>query len=103
MDDARAAVRPTRTALRAGRARAVVIAVLIVGLTAVGCTVAPPPRLPSGAATPVPSTSPAPSGLWDVSGTPEVLARGLDAPWSVVPLSSGGASSLNGTTPRSSS
>jgi glucose/arabinose dehydrogenase len=68
-------------------------ALALAAATMAGCTDggAPAPRLSSGTAGPAPSASAAASGSWTTSGEPEVLARDLSAPWSVVPLAGGGA------------
>ena len=69
-------------------------AVLVV---AVGCTApgpAPSPAPTSSAPTQTPTPTPTPTivdGLWAPTGDIQTLATGLDAPWSVVPLSQGGA------------
>jgi len=50
-------------------------------------TVAPTSDLPGGIASPPEDAS----GWWRLSGSPQTLASGLSAPWSVVPLAGGGA------------
>jgi glucose/arabinose dehydrogenase len=75
------------------RATAVAASVLVIGLSS-GCAAevpngAVPPEATSTASS---SASPTPrAGWWQSAGTPETLAAGLAAPWSVAPLPEGGA------------
>ena len=65
----------------------------VVVLTASGCAADTRPGLPSVAPTaPRPTTSPtADAGYWRSGEVSGVLASGLAAPWSIVPLEGGGA------------
>ncbi|WP_159502266.1 sorbosone dehydrogenase family protein [Microbacterium sp. 18062] len=70
----------------------------VAALMLVGCGApAPPPSATTPATPAAPSGDPAPSvpasatGWWEPTGETQVLATGLAAPWSVVPLPEGGA------------
>lgn len=75
--------------------RAVAASVALFALvTIAGCTAAQPSdSIPPPPATPLaPSSTPVEAdGFWRPVRAPETLASGLEAPWSVVPLDSGGA------------
>jgi len=65
--------------------------VLAISVAATGCTASPSPLRSSALPTAPTSAPSAEGGHWSVAGEPEVLARGLVAPWSVIPLAAGGA------------
>lgn len=93
---------PSTSRTTASRARVAVLVAaglaIVCGLAACGPDASEPTRIPS--ASPLPSTSeprtsappvpPAPPPVLQPSGAVEELASGLDAPWSVVRLPSGG-------------
>ncbi|MDQ4137485.1 MAG: PQQ-dependent sugar dehydrogenase [Actinomycetota bacterium] len=75
-----------------------VLAATAVLLTAAGCTGSPVPTptpSPTAGASPSPTPSPTPTAEPNAGAEPtgevEVLAEGLSIPWSVIPLSDGGA------------
>lgn len=74
---------------------AFVLAAVLVLATASGCTSpAPDPSptsTPTRTATPTPTPTETAPAWWQPTGAPTTLATGLDAPWSIVPLSGGGA------------
>lgn len=74
---------------RTGRA---IGCLLLVLMTATGCSVSTPRPAPSAEAPTVgPSSSPGADTWWRVAEVTGTLASGLAAPWSVVPLPGGGA------------
>lgn len=82
--------------IRSVPARAVAALALAGVLALASCTApAATPAAPSSSAPPSTPASVAPQSdappRWRVTGTPDILATGLLAPWSVVPLASGGA------------
>ncbi|MBN9196537.1 MAG: PQQ-dependent sugar dehydrogenase, partial [Microbacterium sp.] len=74
-----------------GRGGSIAALVLAVSVAATGCTASPSPLRSSALPTAPTSAPSAEGGHWSVAGEPEVLARGLVAPWSVIPLAAGGA------------
>ena len=81
--------------MRRGSGPALAACLLIAAAMASGCSPSPS-REPAPTVVPLPTATPVPtgelSGTWRTgAGAPEALASGLDAPWSVVPLSGGGA------------
>ncbi|HEX5856651.1 MAG TPA: PQQ-dependent sugar dehydrogenase [Microbacterium sp.] len=88
-------MRSGRTAPLGGVA---VVALALVAVSGCAPSDAPSEAVPPSASqrSPSPSASPSPEesavvGWWQPAGSPETLASGLDAPWSVVPLPEGGA------------
>ncbi|RXZ66853.1 PQQ-dependent sugar dehydrogenase [Agromyces albus] len=78
-----------------GSRRAASVAIAIATLLAVAACTGPPAPSPSPSpspSTPAPGTEPprTPPPVLQPSGAPEVIAEGLDAPWSILRLPSGG-------------
>jgi glucose/arabinose dehydrogenase len=82
--------------MTAGRTAIAVTAILTL-LAATACTAGapsdgiPPSATREATSSPTASTRAQVDGFWRVAGAPATLASGLQAPWSVVPLTDGGA------------
>jgi glucose/arabinose dehydrogenase len=83
-------VKPLRSAAIAGIAAASLLAASACTADGTGRDV-PPSAAPSRSASPSASAQPVAEGRWRVADGATTLASGLRAPWSVVPLDSGGA------------
>jgi glucose/arabinose dehydrogenase len=83
-------VKPLRSTAIAALAAVALLAASACTATGTGRAV-PPSAAPSPSATPSATAQPVAEGWWRVADGATTLASGLRAPWSVVPLDSGGA------------